>query len=382
MRLSYCTNAHPAEDVDGIIAQLHEHAGPARRASGLGRLGVGLWLPVDAAAQLAEDADARARLAAALDAEGLELFTVNAFPYRGFHDDVVKLGVYSPDWTSDERLEFTKDCATALALLLPEGESGSISTLPLGWRDGWTPERDAAAASRLRSLHDHLAAIERETGRSVRIAVEPEPGCILDDVDDVVDWLAAHPELTADGRIGVCLDTCHLAVSYADPAAAVRRIEEAGVRVVKVQASAALEVPDPSAAAEALAPFAEARYLHQVRTDPAAGEALRADDLVDVLADHEWPHDRPWRVHVHIPLHLTPAAPLASTQHVLREAVAAVLETEHGAEAHLDIETYTWTVLPAEMQPATLADGIAGEVRWAARELPVDMPVASGEGAR
>ena len=369
MRLSYCTNVHPAEDLDGIIAQLHEHAGPARRAAGLDRLGVGLWLPVDAAALLARDATARERLAEALEQEGLELFTVNAFPYRGFHEEVVKLGVYSPDWSTPERLAFTEDCATALAHLLPEGSAGSISTLPLGWRADWTRARDSAAAAHLAALRDHLAQLERETGRVVRLAVEPEPGCILDDVADVVRWLAAHPDLIADGRIGVCLDTCHLAVSYADPAEAVRAIDEAGVRIVKVQASAALEVPEPAHARSALADFAEARYLHQVRTRPSDGEPLRADDLAGVLADPAWPTDRPWRVHVHIPLHMTPRAPLASTQRVLLEAVDAVLETVHGREAHLDIETYTWNVLPAEMQPTTLAEGIAEELRWAEREL-------------
>jgi len=369
MRLSYCTNVHPAEDLDGIIAQLHEHAGPARRAAGLDRLGVGLWLPVDAAALLASDASARARLADALEEEGLELFTVNAFPYRGFHEEVVKLGVYSPDWSTPARLAFTRDCATALAHLLPEGSAGSISTLPLGWREGWTNGRDSAAAAHLAALRDHLAMLERETGRVVRLAIEPEPGCILDDVADVVRWLAAHPDLIADGRIGVCLDTCHLAVSYADPVAAVRAIDEAGVRVVKVQASAALEVPDPAHARSALASFAEARYLHQVRTRPSGDQPLRADDLAGVLADPAWPTDRPWRVHVHIPLHMTPGEPLASTQSVLLEAVRAVLETEHGREAHLDIETYTWNVLPAEMRPATLAEGIADELRWATREL-------------
>lgn len=369
MRLSYCTNVHPAEDLDGIIAQLHEHAGPARRAAGIDRLGVGLWLPVQAAAQLAHDADARAQLLHALEDEGLDLFTVNAFPYRGFHEDVVKLGVYSPDWTTQARLDFTRDCATALALLLPEGVDGSISTLPLGWREGWTAAHDAAAAANLDVLHEHLTQLERETGRTVRVAVEPEPGCILDNVDDVVRWLASHPSLIAEGRIGLCLDTCHLAVSYAGPADAVRTAEAAGVRIVKVQASAALEVAEPAAARGALAEFAEARYLHQVRTDPGAGSLRQADDLIDALSDSGWPVDRPWRVHVHIPLHMTPAAPLAATQHVLKEAVGAVLETTHGADAHLDIETYTWTVLPEEMRPARLADGIAEEVRWALREL-------------
>ncbi|MGO1563025.1 MAG: hypothetical protein ACTHW7_14500, partial [Actinomycetaceae bacterium] len=180
MELSYCTNVHPSEDLDGVIAQLDTHAGPVRAAAGLDSLGVGLWLTAETAAVLAADPAARERLAEALDRNGLTFRTVNAFPYRGFHDDVVKLRVYEPDWTTPERLCFTTDCATALAALLPEGADGSISTLPLGWRTGWGPEQDAAAEENLAALAEHLRALEESTGRTVRVGIEPEPGCILD----------------------------------------------------------------------------------------------------------------------------------------------------------------------------------------------------------
>ncbi|TXK10103.1 metabolite traffic protein EboE [Microbacterium hatanonis] len=373
MELSYCTNVHPAEDLDGIIEQLDVHAGPVRAAAGLDALGVGLWIPADTAAVLAADASARGRLSAALERNALTLRTINAFPYRGFHDDVVKLAVYRPDWTSAERLRYTLDCATLLAALLPEGASGSISTLPLGWRVGWDADADAAAEAALGALVDGLQEIERRTGRTVRVGIEPEPGCILDDVADVVAWLGARPHLTADGLLGLCLDTCHLAVSFADPTAAVAAAERAGVRIVKVQASVALEVTDPSAdgTLEALAPFAEARYVHQVRARPAASvPEFAADDLPEVLAaDPAWPTDRPWRVHVHIPLHATPAPPLRATTEVLRAAVDAVLQTPHGRDAHLDVETYTWTVLPDHLQPDSLVEGIAAELRWATTQL-------------
>lgn len=372
MELSYCTNVHPAEDLDGIIEQLDLHAGPVRRAAGLDTLGVGLWLPARTASLLAAHEGARDRLRAALERNGLTLRTINAFPYRGFHDDVVKLAVYRPDWTTPERLQFTADCATVLAHLLPEDASGSISTLPLGWREGWDASADAAAEAHLLLLVEHLRRLEERTGRRVRVGVEPEPGCILDDVDDVVTWLAARTRLIEDGRLGLCLDTCHLAVSFADPAEAVAAAAAAGVPIVKVQASVALEVPDPAdpRAASALAPFAEARYVHQVRSAPVDGERFAADDLEEVLhADPAWPTDRPWRVHVHIPLHAIPAEPLRATTEVLEAAVAAVLETPGGAEAHLDVETYTWTVLPESLQPESLVEGIAAELRWARTHL-------------
>ncbi|MBB3157961.1 sugar phosphate isomerase/epimerase [Microbacterium proteolyticum] len=384
MHLSYCTNVHPAEDVTGIVRQLDEHAGPVRRAAGLDRLGVGLWMPVGVASVLSHDEGARAILAAALERNGLELRTVNAFPYRGFHDDVVKLAVYRPDWTTAERLAYTLDCARALAALLPPGAAGSISTLPLGWREGWDATSDAAAEEALTRLVAGLAAIERETGRTVRVGIEPEPGCILDDVADVVAWLGARPALIADGLLGLCLDTCHLAVSFADPATVVAAAAAAGVRIVKVQASVALEVPDPSdwRTVASLQPFAEERYVHQVRS---LRGTHAADDLPEVLDAHDpWPTDQPWRVHVHIPLHARPAAPLRATTEVLLAAIDAVLTAPGGDDAHLDVETYTWSVLPASLQPVTLVDGIAAELRWVHEHLPhaVAGVPASGIGGR
>lgn len=385
MDLSYCTNVHPAEDLDGIIDQLDVHAGPVRRAAGLDSLGVGLWLPAETASVLASEPSARDRLREALDRNGLVLRTVNAFPYRGFHDDVVKLAVYHPDWTTRERLQFTMDCATALAHLLPAGGEGSISTLPLGWREGWDAAADDAAESNLSELVEHLGQVESQTGRTIRVGIEPEPGCILDNVADIAAWLGARPHLTVGGRLGLCLDTCHLAVSFADPGEAVAAATAAGVRIVKVQASVALEVTDPSdaSASVALAPFAEARYVHQVRTRPVGDQQYAADDLGDVLnADPAWPADRPWRVHVHIPLHAKPAPPLRATSEVLLSAVSAVLAAPQGEQAHLDVETYTWTVLPQSLQPESLVEGIAAELRWAAEHLShaISQPIAEAAG--
>jgi hypothetical protein len=81
-------------------------------------------------------------------------------------------------------------------------------------------------------------------------------------------------------------------------------------------------------------------------------------------------------VHFHVPLHHEPAAPLAATTGVLRDAVAAVRAAPHGAEAHLDVETYTWSVLPDGVPGAVAADGeaglvagIAAELRWAGEHL-------------
>lgn len=373
VHLAYCTNVHPAEDLDGVLAQLARHAEPVRRRLGVPVLGLGLWLACDAAAALAADPAAVARLRAELGRRGLEVVTLNGFPYRGFHDPVVKGAVYRPDWTSADRLHYTLDLARVLAALLPDDAThGSISTLPLGWRTPWTARHAEAAARRLDALAAGLARIEERTGRTIRVGLEPEPGCAV----ETTGQAARHLSAVDTERIGVCLDACHLAVGFEEPAAALARLDAAGLPVVKAQASCALQADDPSdpATREALAAFAEPRFLHQVRE--CAGPApdltpYAADDLDQALAG-ALPGRSPWRIHFHVPLHADPAPPLTTTRPQLRATLAALLGGPHPRTAHVEVETYTWGVLPADRRPegpAALADGIAAELAHARDQL-------------
>jgi sugar phosphate isomerase/epimerase len=367
--LSYCTNVHPAEDLPGVLAQLDRYAEPVRRLTGVDVLGLGLWLPAILARELASSVELRTKLRAELDARGLEVYTLNAFPYGGFHDEVVKHSVYRPEWTDRARLEYTADCALVLGDLLPDSATyGSISTLPLAWRTPWAEADDDAATAALTELTGVLDGMATATGRPIRLAVEPEPGCVLDTVADAVAWLAPR----VDPRyVGLCLDTCHLAVSFADPAATVASIYAAGLEVVKVQASAALQVDDPAgeAARLALTDFTEPRYLHQVRELTPSGTVLAADDLPQ--AHDELPGASPWRVHFHVPLHARPAAPLSATTDVLRTAIETLRSTVDNMP-HVEVETYTWSVLPETAGnggDTALIRGIAAELRWAAANL-------------
>ena len=373
MQLSYCTNVHPAEDLDGVIRQLRDYAGPVRRRAGLDVLGVGLWLPAGLAGRLARSDADLALLREVLTEQGLQIHTLNAFPYGGFHNEVVKTDVYIPTWAQRERLQYTLECASVLAGLLPDGVPGSISTLPLAWRTPWSRDDDDAAVRAFAELSEGLRTLKECTGKTVRIAVEPEPGCVLDTVSDVTAWLAAGISRGIDpDYIGLCVDTCHLAVSFADPAEAVRGVEAAGLRVVKIQASAALHVSAPSgnSARRALEAFAEPRYLHQVRELEPDGTVLTADDLPQALG--ELPGRGPWRIHFHMPLHLVPAPPLETTAAVLEAAVAEAGALPYAEDVHLDIETYTWSVLPGKH--TDLVEGIAGEIAWAQSRLLAHAP--------
>jgi sugar phosphate isomerase/epimerase len=373
VHLAYCTNVHPAETLDGVLAQLRDHCEPVRRRLGRDRLGIGLWLARDAAHALVTDPSALRRLRTELDRRGLEVVTLNGFPYQGFGAEEVKYRVYQPDWAEPERLEHTTALARVLAGLLPDDVTeGSVSTLPLAWRTAYDDGRAAKARAALRTLAERLDALEELTGRSIRLGLEPEPGCVVETTRD------ALAPLTAIGhdRIGVCVDTCHLATSFEDPHTAVDALVDAGVPVVKSQLSAALHAEHPHLpeVRAALAAFDEPRFLHQTRTATAAG--LRGtDDLGEALAGDALPDASPWRAHFHVPLHAAPAAPLTSTLPVLKAALTRLVGGPHPLTRHLEVETYTWQALPAELRPrgrAQLADGITAELALA-RDLLTDL---------
>ncbi|WP_433311684.1 metabolite traffic protein EboE [Micromonospora sp. CA-269861] len=372
VHLGYCTNVHPAEDLAGILGQLDTYAVPVREALGSDLLGLGLWLAAPVAAELAADPTLRRRLRTELDARGLEVVTLNGFPYAAFQAPVVKQDVYHPDWTTEQRLTYTLNLARVLADLLPDDAArGSISTLPLAWRQPWDTDRADAARRRLDQLAAGLATVQRDTGREVRIAFEPEPGCVVESTAQAATLLSG---MDTD-RLGVCLDLAHLACAWEEPAEALHRLREAGLPVVKVQVSAAVEAADPEGGAEALRRWVEPRFLHQTRGAGCAGladpadPAYAADDLDQAL---ERALPGPWRVHYHVPLHAPPEEPLGSTLPVLRAALRALFDGPSAGCDHLDVETYTWGVLPAARRPGTdaeLAAGIAAELAFARDEL-------------
>ncbi|MFF9501182.1 metabolite traffic protein EboE [Streptomyces sp. NPDC014656] len=373
VHLSYCTNVHPAETLDGVLAQLRDHCEPVRRRLGRDRLGIGLWLARPAARALTADPAALRALRAELDHRGLEVVTLNGFPYEGFGAQEVKYRVYRPDWTEPERLAHTTDLARLLAALLPDDVTdGTLSTLPLAWRTGFDEHAAGTARAALTTLTERLDALEELTGKSIRVALEPEPGCVVETTADAIGPLTALP----GDRVGVCVDTCHLATSFEDPATALAALDAAGIGIPKAQLSAALHADHPHRpeVRAALAAFAEPRFLHQTRTLTADGPR-GTDDLPEALSGGSLPDTAPWRAHFHVPLHAPPAPPLTSTLPVLQDALTRLVGGPRPRTRHLEVETYTWQALPPAARPrdrARLADGIAAELALA-RDLLTDL---------
>jgi sugar phosphate isomerase/epimerase len=394
--LTYCTNIHPGETWADVRANLERHVVRVKAAvAPTDPFGVGLRLSAIAAATLAEPAELAAFQAFLRD-RGLYVFTINGFPYGPFHGTRVKEEVYLPDWLDEARLEYSDRLAELLAALLPDepGLEGTVSTVPGAYK---ARAPDAAAASRMAELMvRHAAGLHRlreRTGKAVSLALEPEPCCHMETIDETVRFFEAHlfapaavaafGRLTGLGRgeseaalrrhLGVCFDACHMAVEFEDAASGLAALRNAGIRVGKVQVSAGLRVrmdPADQGLVDALRPFAEGVYLHQV-VEQRDGRLARYLDLPEALAAaaRDRGGAREWRIHFHVPLFREELGPFASTQDYLRGVLGLLRREAH--TPHLEVETYTWDVLPEAFRREDIAVAVARELRWVLGELGV-----------
>ncbi|HMG54794.1 MAG TPA: metabolite traffic protein EboE [Kofleriaceae bacterium] len=361
--LTYCTNIHPGESWAEVEANLVRHVAQVKaRVSPDAPFGVGLRLSARAARELA--AGALPALRRLLADHALYVFTINGFPYGTFHGAPVKDSVYRPDWLEPERVAYTDLLADLLAELLPDGVDGTISTVPGCFRSRGGDDALPAIADNLRRSADHLARIEAATGVRITLAIEPEPCCVIETIDQAIALFTDHLR-GAGPHLGLCLDACHAAVEYEDLPAALARLRAAGVPVAKLQLSAGLRLaPVDAAGRRAVARFADPVYLHQV-VARRGGELARYVDLPDALADPT-PADE-WRVHCHVPIVRAELGAFASTQDSLAELLA--LHRRDPISSHLEVETYTWDVLPPELRDAPIADAVANELRWVIDQL-------------
>lgn len=384
-RWTYCGNVHSAPDLPAVLAALRQHTAPVARAMrDAGRaFGLGAWWPDELATTLLRDAGVRERFAATLHELDLPLWTLNVFPFAGFHDAVVKTAVYRPDWGDEDRLRYTRACAEVGASLLPRGSELSLSTLPLGYRaPGEAPADLRRMARNLARCASAFAAIEQATGVRCVLALEPEPNCLLETVAQTAafleQWLfdeGAWTTVPGDvlrRHLGVCVDLCHLAVVGEDALAALRDLHARGIAVPKIQVSSCLEVRTPDGL-DALLAFDEARYLHQT----AAASGLRALDLPEVARQRAaFAAAGRLRSHYHVPLFWDQDGAFGSTQ---RE-VARVLRGLPALGAPLpllEVETYTWSVLGNFAGEAPLHERIGRELAWAADQLGEAAPLKS-----
>ncbi len=397
--LTYCTNIHPGESWADTRRALGQYLPLVRqRVSGAAPFGVGLRLSARAARELDNDA-ALGEFRAFLQEHSLYVFTINGFPYGHFHQQRVKDNAYLPDWRDRRRLAYSDRLASLLARLLPPGVEGSISTVPGAYRAHIAD--DASAFDKItHNLLLHAAQLHRicqRSGQLITLALEPEPSCMLETAHDAVQFFQEHlfgapalacfatmtglpadmAEAALRRHVGVCLDACHMAVAFEDPRAAVKELKAAGIKLAKLQLSAGLRATDMDAMPDgAFAPFTEDVYLHQVVERSARG-LRHMPDLPEALAgerrhgaNHSVPQPggkREWRIHFHVPVWYPELGAFCTTHDYLAQLLA--LHKTEPVASHLEVETYTWDVLPEQLRHMPLDAAIARELAWVLEKL-------------
>ena len=388
--LTYCTNIHTGETWDDHFASLRQNIpGIKKRISAGQSMGIGLRLSHQASLTLQEKETLRI-FKDWLTQEDCYVFTMNGFPYGGFHNTSVKDLVHAPDWTTPERVAYTIRLFNILEVLLPDGMEGGISTSPLSykyWNEGAKQQTvfEQATKNILQAI-DHLVTIKNKTGKVLHLDIEPEPDGLLESGPGFFDWYERYllpmgkehlqkqvgytPEKSIQAihdHMQLCYDVCHFAVGYESHATVIRQLREKKIKVGKIQISAALKAAMPEAQGsrqpviEAFRQFNESTYLHQVVARQEDGSLKRYPDLPEALNDAGNTSSKEWRSHFHVPLFVEDYGLLKSTQEDIREVLS--IQCEQPFTSHLEVETYTWEVLPAALK-APLPESIIREMEW------------------
>ena len=389
VHLTYCTNIHAGQSWQDIRASLDEYVPAIKSTVAQSQpMGIGLRLSGEAAA-VARQPEALASFRDQLSMLGAYVFTINAFPFGPFHGVRVKEDVYLPDWRDRERVAFTANSAAVLAGILPDGIEGSISTVPGAFKpNGRSSEAVAAMARNLMMAVADLVDLKRRTGKHIALALEPEPCCFLETTDESIAFFEGallKPEtldmlggITGVGRseaeillrrhLGICYDVCHGSVEYEDTVAALDRLLAAGIAIPKIQLSAAMRIPAMTKdLIDAVMRYNDGVYLHQ--SIVRSGDNLsRHVDLPDaVTAFGEGQADGEWRIHCHVPVFLADLGEISSTRSDLVATLAALRQRTRSS--HLEVETYTWDVLPDNIRTGSKSADIAREIAFCRQEL-------------
>jgi hypothetical protein len=390
--LTYCSNIHPGETWAEVRQNLLQHLPPIRaQLAPDTRFGIGLRLSAEAAQELARPGTL-AEFKDFLARERFYVFTLNGFPYGTFHGKRVKEDVYLPDWQDVKRLHYTDLLADLLAELLPDepGLIGSVSTVPGAFKENARTAESVQRMVELMVRHAaHLVALRARTGKHITLALEPEPCCFIETIDESVAFFRDHlfaeaavrslselaglsraqARLALRDHLGVCLDLCHAAVEFENPEACVAQLRNAGIGIYKLQITAGLRLRELSGAAlDAVRQFDDPVYLHQV-VEAGPGGLTRYVDLPEALraASGRAPDGREWRVHCHVPVFLDDMGAFSSTQSFIRDVLR--LHRGQPVSTHLEVETYTWSVLPPHLRAESMDHAIARELAWVRDQL-------------
>ena len=376
IELAYCTNVHRGSTWEETFHALETYV---LEVKGLvcphERFAIGLRLGAKAAKSLS-DPKVLSAFQNWLDDKNCYIFTINGFPYGNFHGERVKEQVYRPDWTETDRLEYTVLLFKILENLLQPGEEGSVSTLPASFKE-FHPANEIPASTyeNLSQCALEIDRIKQAKGLDLHLGLEPEPLGSFETTEETLSFFeqlkkhAGNENLST--LIGVNYDCCHLAVEYENASDGLNQLKQAGIRLSKLHLSSALKAEPTMENLKTLQSFVEEVYLHQVVVGKE-GNILRRHKDLDIALKEEIekqyePGDE-WRIHFHVPLHTSPKEPLGDTKNHVLDTLDW-LAMNPSACRHLEMETYTWEVLPSELQTLDVVEQVAKEYQWTLNAL-------------
>jgi hypothetical protein len=380
LHLAYCTNIHRGESWPETLFALQNHTlAVHEKVCPHKPFAIGLRLSQRAAVELSHPGTFL-EFQRWLGKNSCYVFTINGFPYGQFHGSRVKENVYRPDWTAPERVAYTNLLFDLLAELLPPGIEGSVSTLPGSFKE-FHP--DAAALKSIRQniwrSVEHIARVSAKTDRKLHLGIEPEPLCLIENSEETINFFdqlqAEHPhDERLSEHLGVNYDTCHFAVEFEEPQNALASLVNHGIKISKIHLSSALKVSPTPAAREELKKFSDDIYLHQVITRDNADKRMIFRDLPDALTFENRQSAignrqlSEWRIHFHVPLHAPAVPPFTNTDDHLLGTLDFLAKSPKLC-SHLEMETYTWEVLPPELKSQSVVDQLAAEYGWTLARL-------------
>jgi len=397
--LTYSTLVHPGDTWPEMWNSLTTYVPQVKaRVSPDAPFGVSLRLAAESARELTNDRGERERLKAFLDENDLYLYTVNAFPYGAFKGKLVKEDVYEPDWRTDARAIYTMEVANILAEVCNEGIDPTIQSPPLAFKPKIrTPKHVEELTHQVLRVVAHLIELKNKTGRKVRLALEPEPYCFLETTEEALDYFRDHlyakaainsivaqtglsragAEEALHDHLGMVYDICHQAVEFEDISGSLQALADAGIPVFKLQEAAAIRTPEVTdEKVEALRKFADTVYLTQT-VEKRNGQITRYLNLEDAFEAWEKdPGPREWRTHFHVPVFLDDLGDFKTTRFAIEDALA--FHKKNKLSPQLEIETYTWDVLPDHLKTGDIIDYVVMELEWVQQQL-LGAKAAQGE---
>jgi hypothetical protein len=388
--LTYSTLVHPADNWEQLYNSLVTYLPKVKaRIAGNKAFGVCIRLSASSAETLANSASERAKLRKFLDDNDMYIYTANAFVYGHFKGDKVKEQVYEPDWRGEERTQYTLNVANVLADVSPAGIAPSIQSAPLGFKPRVTGNDVIASyTDHVLRVVAHLIALEDKTGRCVQLALEPEPYCFLETTDETVAYFRDHlysgasvEKLAKLARVpiseanealrrhvGIVYDICHQAVEYENISESLQKLVDGGVPIFKFQEAAALHIPEVTPdVVNTLKRYAKTIYLTQTiqKKDGKLTKFLNVDDAI--AAFEKEPGPREWRTHIHVPVFLDDLGQFRTTRFAIEDGLR--FHKQNPLSRHLEVETYTWDVLPENLKKGDIVDNVCRELEWVKGQL-------------